>query len=135
MQINLQKWSHKLMTNEQAKQILNNIGLRQTSDRRALLQLFKEQRAWTVAQLHTRLSKADLSTVYRNVSLLATKGLVHLIEVCGKKAYYEPTDREHHAHEICRRCGLALCVPCPIDGQSADHALEFYSNCRTCADI
>ncbi|MBU0625499.1 transcriptional repressor [Patescibacteria group bacterium] len=120
------------MTSENAQKILTDTGLRNTADRRALLQLFDEQRAWTVAQLHNRLLRADLSTIYRNVSQLTNKGLLCEAEVRGKETYYELTGRDHHAHSICQHCGLATCVPCPLKNQSKQHALEFYSTCDRC---
>lgn len=120
------------MTDENTQKLLSVAGLRNTVDRRILLQLFDEQRAWTVAQLHNCMLNADLSTIYRNVSRLTEKGLLHEAEVRGKETYYELAGREHHAHSICQYCGLASCVPCPLKNQSKQHALEFYSTCDRC---
>jgi len=120
------------MTAENSKELLNRAGLRNTQDRHDLLGLFEEQRAWTVAQLHQRLPTADLSTVYRNVSALIEKGLLREAGVRGKEAYYELAKRDHHAHAICRTCGAASCVPCPIESLGQDHALEMFTTCSDC---
>lgn len=108
-------------------------GLRRTKDRHGILRLFDGERTWTVAQLHARLPRMDLSTVYRNVRALAEAGILDEARVRGSETHYERTGRPHHGHSVCERCGAARCVPCPVTGIPDDHALEIYGTCGDCA--
>lgn len=109
-------------------------GLRNTADRRRILSLFMKDRAWTVAQIHADLADADLSTVYRNVNALVENGILQTVAVQGKETHYELASRGHHAHRICRSCGAAFCVPCPIGDVTDEHNLEIYFICADCSD-
>lgn len=121
------------MTDSSLAAILNENGLRNTAERRRILSLFMTDRTWTVAQVHRNLKDTDLSTVYRNVNALAENGILAQTAVRGKEAHYELADRDHHAHRVCRRCGSAFCIPCPMGGVTDDHDLEIYSVCTECS--
>jgi len=114
--------------------MLSDSGLRSTTDRRRVLALFMKDQAWTVAQVHERLEGADLSTAYRNVNALVECGLLRMASIKGKETYYELASKGHHAYRTCRRCGKALCIPCPLNDASEEHALEIYSLCSDCSD-
>lgn len=121
------------MTDKDLTGVLAANGLRSTADRRRILSLFLEDRAWTVSQVHENLKDTDLSTVYRNVNTLAENGILQPAPIHGKEAYYELSLREHHAHRICRECGAAFCVPCTIGDATDEHSLEIYTVCAECS--
>ncbi len=121
------------MTETDLSRRLADNGLRNTADRRRILALFFRNRAWTVAQVHRNLKDADLSTVYRNVNTLAEHGILAPAPVKGKETRYELASKDHHAHRVCRYCGTAACVPCPVGDVSDDHNLEIYSVCAECS--
>jgi len=121
------------MTADDLAKMLSDNGLRNTADRRRVLALFMKDKAWTVAQVHECLEGADLSTAYRNVNALVEHGLLKMASVQGKETYYELARKGHHAHRICRRCGKALCIPCPMNNATDEHALEIYSLCADCS--
>jgi len=51
-----------------------------------------------------RLPSISLGTVYRNLEFLSDKGIIHRVEVCGKKRRYDGT-LEEHTHIRCAVCG------------------------------
>lgn len=118
------------MSNTELATMLADNGLRNTADRRHILSLFMKDRAWTVAQVHEDLKDADLSTIYRNINALAENGLLTTAAVQGKETSYDLASRGHHAHRVCRECGVAFCVPCPIGDTGSEHALEIYTTCK-----
>lgn len=120
------------MTKLKAQKSLKQCGLRTTRDRCLLLQLFSENRTWTVAELHDRLPQTDISTIYRNVTTLTINKLLCEASVKGKEARYELADREHHAHSVCASCGTAYCIPCPLKNLNHNHSLEIYQICDKC---
>jgi Fe2+ or Zn2+ uptake regulation protein len=87
----------------------------------------------------------SLDTVYRNLALLTTTGLVNQINLQAKgTALFEFQGEAHHHHAICLHCGKSLCVDaCPlpvvIPLPEADpcfivvsHAFELYGYCSAC---
>ena len=64
--------------------------------------------AWTIEELLARVRKdvatADYSTVFRAVSYLEDKNLIHRVDLGDGRGRYETADR-HHDHVQCERCG------------------------------
>ncbi len=114
-----------------AEKTLRQAGLRKTTDRLHLLELIDPARAWTADQLFTELKKVNLSTVYRNLTVLTEKGILRSIIGHGGKTLYELAERSHHAHTVCHDCGQVGCIPCPLK-DSSNHLLEFYETCESC---
>jgi Fur family ferric uptake transcriptional regulator len=55
-----------------------------------------------------------IATVYRTVKLLLQQGVVRSVEVGANDVRYEPSDRAHHHHFLCRGCGEAIDIAgCP----------------------
>jgi Fe2+ or Zn2+ uptake regulation protein len=87
-----------------------------------------------------------LDTIYRNVNLLITLGVVAQINIPGKDGnLFELMDgTSHHHHAVCIRCGKTECLDfCPIDDQEIEqlerngftlvsHSLQFFGYCRSC---
>ena len=89
----------------------------------------------------------SLDTVYRNLTLLTTTGLVTQINLQSKGiALFEFQGAAHHHHAICLQCGQSLCVSgCPLPTLQAlpmpegdtgfkvvSHAFEMYGYCSAC---
>ncbi len=87
----------------------------------------------------------SLDTVYRNLTLLTTTGLVNQINLQTKRtALFEFQGERHHHHAICLECGKSRCVDvCPFPEtlllptpdttfQVVSHALEIYGYCAEC---
>lgn len=87
----------------------------------------------------------SLDTVYRNLSMLTTTGLVNQINLQAKgTALFEFQGEAHHHHAICLQCGRSLCVDaCPLPEviplpdadrsfQVVSHAFELYGFCSDC---
>ncbi len=93
------------------------------------------------------LPKPDASTVYRNLSFLASLGLVRSVALHERSRRYEvATDGTHRHRVVCRECGrIASFEPrrCDLSRYEADirttlgydvrdHSLEFFGACPDC---
>ena len=82
---------------------------RNTRQRRVILEELRKLTSHpTAAQLHEitrqRLPRISLGTVYRNLDLLATNGLIRKLETGRGEARFDG-DLDHHYHVRCVRCG------------------------------
>ena len=101
-----------------------------SKDRHALLDLFGEDRAWTMDDLRTTLAHTATATIYRNVELFVKTENIEPISLNGA-TYYELTGRDHHDHKVCKKCAGAYCVDCPIPTVK-DHLLQLSFICSAC---
>jgi Fur family ferric uptake transcriptional regulator len=91
--------------------------------------------------------KPDASTVYRNLSLLVSLGLVRSVALHERSRRYEVASKGVHRHRVvCRECGrIASFEPrrCDLTRFEADirrtlgydvmdHSLEFFGACPGC---
>lgn len=110
--------------------------------------LRRERRYLSAADIYALLKKArtkvSLSTVYRTVDLLQSKGEASSrVDEHGEQTYVfcEPT---HHHHAICRSCGKVEDLACEALERFArdlrshhgfeldDHEMEFFGRCAAC---
>jgi Fur family transcriptional regulator, ferric uptake regulator len=110
--------------------------------------LRRERRYLTAAEIYGLLrksrSKASLSTVYRTLDLLQSKGEASSrIDPNGETTFVscEPT---HHHHAICSSCNRVEEVECEAVERLAhdladhhgfeldDHEMEFFGRCSAC---
>ncbi len=127
-------------------------GLRATPARIALLgALATAQKPKSAEELHARVAKGDLVTVYRNVQSLVKVKAAREVRFKDGVVRYEFNDGEafHHHHVVCTRCGVIDELPhcdMPAIEKSAlkaarsfsvisEHTLEFFGTCRTCAKV
>jgi len=110
---------------------LERLGLRKTKDRHAILELFRQDRTWTAAQIEAEMNGADLSTVYRNLQKLVQKEVLTEVHSHDGEAHYERAREDHHDHLACDSCRVVECVPCPIE-QIQTHHLELSGQCSSC---
>jgi len=106
---------HKNLQNDRfeqrALQILKKEGLRITEGRKAILKYLANSRhAMSVKDIHENLSregvKVDLVSVYRTVSVLCARHLVHHIAAVDGYSACGIGDHEHSVgHTVCTSCG------------------------------
>ena len=111
--------------------------------------LNRERRFLSAAEIHHHLeedgAKVALSTVYRNLEHLQSKGeLTARTEADGETRYMPCEPQHHHHHAICSVCGRVEDVDCTAIEQFAEslrtssgfqldgHAMEFFGRCREC---
>ncbi|MDP2671799.1 MAG: transcriptional repressor [bacterium] len=93
----------------------------------------------------TKLPKANLTSVYRNLEMLEGLNLVKRLSFDKNGFSYElVSDRPHHHHVVCRNCGkledLSSLAAEEFVEKTAqktnfkieDHNLEFFGLCREC---
>jgi len=111
--------------------------------------LGRERRFLSAAEIHQQLEQAkarvSLSTVYRTLDFLQSKGDVTVrSDPAGEAAYMLCEPEHHHHHAICRACGRVEDVDCAALEPFADalrtlhgfqldgHAMELFGRCSTC---
>lgn len=130
---------------------LRSRGLRATAERRALLAaIFAQHRhidadevLVAVRQSGHKISRA---TVYRNLELLVSCGLVHKVRSSGGRFVYEHLHPgQHHDHLTCRDCGrivefvspgisALLAEICRAHGfEPRENQLQILGRCVECA--
>jgi Fur family transcriptional regulator, ferric uptake regulator len=127
---------------------------RSTVQGAAVQQVLIEQDGFRSAQDVYAALRADghsvgLSTVYRHLQSFAEQGLADVIYNPDGETTYRfcgsPTDKRHHHHLVCRRCGRAE----EVEGRAVerwaadvaakhgyvdvDHTIEVFGLCRECA--
>jgi Fur family ferric uptake transcriptional regulator len=122
--------------------------LRMTRQRRLILEeLGKVTTHPTAPELYNlvrrRLNRVSLGTIYRNLQLLADRGMIQRIETGGVRRF--DGNVEQHYHIRCERCGCLGDVhvgPSLVDEKTAaavtdfdvrGHHLEFLGLCPECA--
>lgn len=121
-----------------------------TKPRELIAQILRaEPRFLTAAEIHGRLeqarAKVSLSTVYRTLDHLQSKGAVTArVDAEGEASFMHCEPLHHHHHAICRLCGRVEDVDCAAAEQFAQtlrdhhgfeldgHSMEFVGRCRSC---
>jgi Fur family ferric uptake transcriptional regulator len=120
-----------------------------TRPREQIAQILQsEQRYLSAAEIHDRLqrsrAKVALSTVYRTLDLLESKGVASSRVDENGETTYVACAATHHHHAICRDCGKVEEVGCQAIERVADalvshhgfqldeHAMEFFGRCKSC---
>jgi len=93
--------------------------------------------------------RPDAATVYRNLSLLSSLGLVRSVALHERSRRYEAASEGIHRHRVvCRDCGrieaflAATCDLSAIEEEIGkrlgftvtDHSLEFFGSCPGCME-
>jgi Fur family ferric uptake transcriptional regulator len=131
---------------ESFKTILRDTGLKTTIPRLAVLKVVSQvQHPMTARQIHRRLKKIDLVTLYRTLTSFEENQLVRRVDLHKDAVYYE-VNSEHHHHIICTDCGkLENFEFCDVDrltkkiiekasyfNKISEHALELFGVCNAC---
>lgn len=128
-----------------------------TPQRKEILQIFIENcdgRHLSAEDVHDLLREKDfdfgLATVYRNVELLNTLGILHKINFDDGRTRYElssanPHTHQHH-HLICLKCRRVIefeedylddvekIIAEKSDFQILNHEVKFFGYCKDCRD-
>jgi Fur family ferric uptake transcriptional regulator len=76
------------------------------------------------AQVCARYPYANISTVYRTLELLKQLGLVTEIALGDGCVRFHPTEKGHHHHLVCQKCGKIIDLPesalAPLEGALSD---------------
>ena len=120
---------------------------RLTSQRSAIVKVIRDApgplRPLEILELASRMVPTlGVATVYRQLKRLQESGEVRAVELGLNDVHYEPTDRGHHHHFLCRECGDAFDIHgCPAGiaklappGFEIDeHEVTLYGRCRNCS--
>lgn len=135
---------------KEAAKTLREQGQRLTPQRLELLRLLIEAREPLSAyELHARVRAVhphvSLDTVYRNLFMLTTSGLVGQINLQNREAArFEFQGDAHHHHAVCLSCGktfglelcpaehLAASLPSDMAFRPVNHVFEVYGYCSSC---
>ena len=60
------------------------------------------------AQVVSKYSHVNISTVYRTLELLKRLGLVTETDLGGGRVRYHPAAKGHHHHLVCQECGAII---------------------------
>ena len=141
--------------NEIALEKLRNDGQRYTTGRRVVLQTLADVAGpVTIPAILQMQPELAQSSVYRNLAVLESAGLVTKIAMGDEHAHYELAEeltQHHHHHLVCTRCGtvgdvtLSPSVERALDkalAQAAsasafqlhDHRLDLIGFCSACSD-
>ncbi len=135
---------------ERFEEFLAEKGLRMTSQRRLILDVFlKTERHVSSEDLYNLVKKKDPSvgqaTVYRTLRLLSESGIAREVNFGdGLSRYEHEYGHEHHDHLICERCRQSIEVLDPrIEAlqvklarehgfQITSHKLDIFGICAKC---
>jgi Fe2+ or Zn2+ uptake regulation protein len=120
-----------------------------TRQRERILQLLQGTDAhptanWIHETLRPEFPRLSLGTVYRNLEVLASEGLVIEVPVPGSTSRYDGNPEPHH-HFVCERCrnidDLEIRVSEPLEARvrrkyglrAQGYRIDFYGLCRACS--
>ena len=129
---------------------LRRLGRPVTRGREEILRILEESPLpLTPREIRNRFSdpKPDATTVYRNLALLSSLGLLRSVALHERSRRYEATEGGSHRHRVvCRSCGRIEAFPagkCDLsrierdikdrfDFNNLAHSLEFFGECPAC---
>ena len=135
---------------ENYSDVLRRLGWSVTRGRGEILRILEESPLpLTSRDIRDRFSepKPDAATVYRNLAILASLGLVRSVALHERSRRYEATEAGTHRHRVvCRSCGrieafaAGKCDLSRIEDdirrrlgfRVTDHSLEFFGECPAC---
>ena len=123
-------------------------GIKKTKQREAIWSvLTTADKPMTAIGIAEKLGDSDttwMSTIYRTLELLETKGIVTRTTLMGSDmAYYEITPHTHRHYAVCTSCGTIVPLhTCPVvempkelsdvDFTVTEHHLEIAGLCKKC---
>lgn len=129
--------------------ILTQKGCKNTKSRQAIIDVLEKTHTPVTAEdIFLKLKETgvstNLSTVYRTLELMESKGLVAKTLISEGKSRFELTGEGHRHHLICTQCNKIVPIDvCPIETLENDvqtktkfditgHRLELYGICPEC---
>ncbi len=131
-------------------ELLRRLGRTATRGREEILRILEETALpLSPRDIRERIPepRPDPATVYRNLALLSSLGLVRSVALHERSRRYEATGEGIHRHRVvCRGCGRIeafQAASCDLSGIEAeirrrlgfrvtDHSLEFFGDCPNC---
>ena len=94
---------------------LNNLDLRLTRQRQVILDEFRRADAHLTAdevfeRVRRIVPRVSLGTVYRNLEILYSHGLLNKLETAGHQKLFEANTKDHH-HMRCEKCDELFDIP------------------------
>jgi Fur family transcriptional regulator, ferric uptake regulator len=91
---------------EDFKNILKEKGLKCTSSREMILEIFSgNKRPIRAEDIYNKLkNKIDEATIYRTISSFKKVGLIRRVNLRRESVYFE-LNNDHHHHIVCEKCG------------------------------
>lgn len=81
-----------------------NMGIRLTDKRKKILNLIKNNNGLlSASEIHNKLPKIDLVTIYRNLDLFSKENLIIKVQLGTGEFQYEYQKEPHH-HAVCVDC-------------------------------
>lgn len=132
-----------MLSKEEILKRLKSEGQRMTRIKTEIIDIFVgEEKFIDANELYKKLdTKADISTIYRNLESLVELGLLEYIYEEGKRLYRLHRENDHVHYIVCELCGDKKEIDyCPfehlrsnIDGyQIKDHKFELSGVCKNC---
>ena len=134
------------MNTNDAIKILKNNGLKYTSKRKDMIDIFVEEDKYVNAKhIQQNMDKdypgISFDTIYRNLHLFRDLGIIESTELDGEMKFRIACMNHHHHHFICEKCGDTKVIDfCPIEQIKHylpnvaihTHKLEVYGICESC---
>ncbi len=118
-------------------------GLRLTDARKEIVDTLSSAGEPLTIQDIAGVTDVDQATVYRNITVLTSAGILEEINAAGHGARYALTPDHHHDHVACKKCGRIVHITCtlphaplPKHKQFASidhHEVTYYGLCTTCS--
>ena len=81
---------------------------RKSAKREKILNALREaEGALSAADIHKKILEIDLTTIYRNLELFVSDGLIKKLSIDQSEAVYEYKEEDHH-HAICTDCDKVI---------------------------
>jgi Fur family transcriptional regulator, ferric uptake regulator len=124
-------------------------GYKNTKSRKAVIEVLETaELPMTAEEIHINIRNkgfsTNLSTVYRTLELLESKGLLEKSAMLGSKSRYQLVCESHRHHVVCTGCHRMITIAsCPLEiiekkiGETTKfditgHKLELYGLCPEC---
>jgi Fur family ferric uptake transcriptional regulator len=142
------------MQEEKLKELLKSRGLKMTSQREMILEVFESQpnKHFTAEEIYelvrVKCPEIGLATVYRTIQLFSELRLIDRLNLDDGFVRYEigkqDTKGHHHHHIICLKCGkvdmfeddlldnLENRIYEQMGFQVTDHEVKLYGYCKDC---
>ena len=137
------------MDSSSKQSLSTGIGYKNTKSRKAVIEVLETaELPITAEEIHITIRNkgfsTNLSTVYRTLELLESKGLIEKSAMLGSKARYQLVCEGHRHHVVCTGCHRMITIAdCPLGiiekkiGETTKfditgHKLELYGLCPEC---
>ena len=92
---------------------MNVMKRRRSQKRELVLKALKAAHgSLSAADIHKKVTKVDLTTIYRNLDMFVKDGTVKKLNLGDGEAQYEYNDHDHH-HAICLDCDKVIHFTAP----------------------